>query len=324
MVLAGEVIDLPRPEPGKYPGNLVDRLEAADVVVRVNEEDYDDTVENRYGEMANCESRIRDVLVFTPVYRLESETVESVLALEWDHAITWVFQRDNPVRIVGDLNKSGEVRKAGINNHLHQYRRGRETFLQGRYDAMLVVESDMIVPRDALIRLAAVMDGRDSAGEDQPGLRSKEWSLAGQVGHARPPVDVAYGVYRFRKSDVINVFELYPSKDGILPRNIGESLSVHPHLLKRAMKLGVYPCSGAGFGCTLIRRNVLERLEFRINERNSAHCDTYFCTDVLRAGFRQAAEMRVVCGHVDEDGRILWPDLGQELRVGNQGLGIRN
>jgi len=300
---AGEVIDLPRPTPREYPGGLVDQLEANGVAERVNEEDYEDRMEKRYnltpGPFPTREGeKIKDVMVFTPVYRLESATVEAILGgspstvlkdglgtspvrsagLEWDGSITWILQRDNPL-VVGDQAHSGEARKAGILNNLHQMQRARETFLAGRYEALLVVESDMIPPKDALIRLAAV------------------------------GTDVAYGVYRFRTSDVINIFELYPGK----PNNPGESLSLHPHLLRRAMKLGVYPCSGAGFGCTLIKRRVLERLEFRIDERDSVHADTYFCRDVLQAGFSQAAEMRVVCGHKDESGEVLWPELGSVM-----------
>lgn len=289
----GEVIDLPNPLPEHYPGNLVDQLEADGVVERVNEEDYTDTMLARFGSLP-AQPSVRDVMVFTPVYRLESETVESVLNLSWDWAITWVLQRDNPVRIVGDLNKSGEARRQGISNNLHQMQRARETFLQGRYDAMLVVESDIIPPRDALVRLAAMIE---------------------------QGIDVAYGVYRFRTSDVINIFELYPVNNGLGPGNPGESLSIHPHLLRRALRLGVYPCSGAGFGCTLIRRRVLEAVEFRVDERESAHADSYWIRDVLKAGFRSAAEMRVVCGHKDEEGRVLWPKLGEELGIANEGLG---
>jgi len=237
------------------------------------------------------EGKIRDAMVFTPVLRLEAETVKAVFNLSWDGSISWLFQRDNPQEIIGDLARSGGARKAGILNHLHQFKRGRETFLAGRWDAMLVVESDIIPPQDALRRLAAVMNGT-------PRVRG---------------ADVAYGVYRFRASDVVNVFELYPSKNGRMPRNPGESLSVHPHLLKRAVKLGVYPCSGAGFGCTLIRRRVLEEIEFRIEEQNGAHCDSYWIRDVLRAGFSQAADMRVACGHKDTSGEVVWPKLPENL-----------
>lgn len=205
---------------------------------------------------------IHDVMVFTPVYRLEPETVTAVLALQWGGPITWIFQRDNP----GGGGGNGD--------HLHQYQRARDVFLSGSYEAMLVIESDIIPPPDTLKKLAALNS------------------------------DVAYGVYRFRVSNVINIFERYPGTS----RNMGESLTIHPHKLRRAVHVGTTPCSGAGLGCTLIRRNVLEALPFRLEE-NTAHCDTWFNIDVLRGGFSQWADMSVVCGHKDEKGEILWPVL---------------
>lgn len=198
------------------------------------------------------------VQVFTPVYRLEPETVSSILALRWDGPLTWVLQRDNP-------HDDGRL------NILHQYQTGRARFLAGDDDAMLIIESDIIPPPDALEKLAA--------------LRA----------------DVAYGVYRFRASDVINIFERYPGE----PRNEGESLSLHPRKLRRALSAGRTACSGGGLGCVLIRRHVLKEIDFRLGE--AAHCDTYFNRDVLRAGYSQVAEMGVVCGHKREDGVILWP-----------------
>lgn len=198
------------------------------------------------------------VQVFTPVYRLEPETVQAILALRWDGPLTWVLQRDNP-------HSDGRL------NILHQYQIGRERFLAGDDDAMLIVESDIIPPPDALEKLAA--------------LRA----------------DVAYGVYRFRASDVINIFERYPGE----PRNEGESLSLHPRKLERALSARRTACSGGGLGCVLIRRHVLKEIDFRLGE--TAHCDTYFNRDVLRAGYSQVAEMSVVCGHKREDGVILWP-----------------
>ena len=101
---------------------------------------------------------MRDLLVFCPVLRLEPETVTGMFALEWDGPISILLQRDNP---------TGNP----YLDHLHQYQRGREAFLNGRYEGMLVVESDVIVPGDTLRRL---------------------------VGLVQDGADVAYGVYLFR------------------------------------------------------------------------------------------------------------------------------
>ena len=203
---------------------------------------------------------INKVQVFTPVYRLEPETVAAVLALEWDGPIRWIFQRDNPT-------DDGRV------NILHQYQQARLNFLAGDDDAMLIIESDIIPPPDTLRKLAAL------------------------------DADMAYGVYRFRVSNVINVFERYPGR----PRNEGESLSIHPEKLRAALKVKAVPCSGGGLGCVLIKRHVLEEIDFRLGD--VAHCDTYFNRDVMHEGFKQMADMRVVCGHKNEQGEVLWPSL---------------
>jgi hypothetical protein len=54
---------------------------------------------------------------------------------------------------------------------------------------------------------------------------------------------------------------------------------------------------------------VIEAVEFRVDERESAHCDSYWIRDVLKKGFRSAADFGVVCGHKDETGEVLWPRL---------------
>lgn len=206
---------------------------------------------------------MRDVLVFTPVLRLEPETVQALMDLEWEGPLTLCLQRDNPT---GD----------GREDHWHQYERARELFLAGPYEAMLVIESDIVPPRDVLKRLAAL------------------------------EADCAYGVYRFRASNVVNVFERYPVPQ---PRNMGQTLSAKPRLLRAACRAGVTACSGGGLGVILIRRRVLEAIAFRIDGRRGPHCDTFFNKDVLAHGFSQKADMRLVCGHIDEDGTVLWPDL---------------
>ena len=204
---------------------------------------------------------INDVMVYTPVLRLEPETVKAIFNLEWEGPLSLLFQRDNP---------SGDAHE----DVLHQYKRARELFLKGPYDAMMVIESDIIMPVDTLQKLAAL------------------------------DVDCAYGIYRFRKSNVINAYERYPGN----PRNEGESLSLHPDKLAAAMKNNQIRISGGGLGCVLIKRHVLEQIDFRM-EPKGAFCDTYFNRDVMHAGMMQVADLTILCGHIDEDRSILWPSL---------------
>jgi hypothetical protein len=90
---------------------------------------------------------------------------------------------------------------------------------------------------------------------------------------------------------------------------VGESLSLHPKKLRKAIQKGTIPCSGAGLGCVLIKRKVLEVIQFRMEwPEQGGHCDSYFSRDVLRAGFTQKADMSVICGHKTETGEILWPE----------------
>lgn len=208
---------------------------------------------------------MRDVLIFTPVLRLEPETVHSLMMLEWDGKLSILLQRDNP---------TGNP----VQDHLHQYRRGRTAFLQGTYDAMLVIEADIIPPPDTLARLAAL------------------------------DCDLAYGCVAFRSGPphVVNVLERYPQP----ARNIGESISLRPGLWEAAQKTGVIECSGSGLACVLIKRHVLEALEFReVTGAPDVYCDLQWTREAYEAGFSMKADTRVMCGHIARDGTMLWPEV---------------
>jgi len=220
---------------------------------------------------------IKDVLVFTPIrsrdgkfHRFERETQDAVMDFEWDGPIAYLWQRDNPEP------KQRDTRKRAVMNHLHQYQRARRLFLQSEHDAMMIIESDIIPPPDTIKKLAAL------------------------------EADCAYGVYRFRAANVINIFEQYPRP----ARNVGEPLSNFPRKLKKAVDKRIVECSGGGFGCLLVTKEVLKQVPFRTEwPKNGSHCDTFWTNDVYKQGFKMMADMSVICGHVKPDGVILWPDL---------------
>jgi hypothetical protein len=212
-----------------------------------------------------------DVLVFCPIYRLEAETVRALVSLEWEGAISLLLQRDNPYRLADGSND-------GKRNHLHQYQRAQEVFLKGSYEAMLIIESDIIPPADTLARLVEA------------------------------EADLAYGTYLFRQSGTVNLTERY-YKWPAQARNIGESLTIRG-LWRAAKQQGIVEVSGSGLGCLLIRRRVLEETPFDYYDdatMNVNYFDWPWTVEVYRRGYQMKGNAMVWCGHVEENGRVIWP-----------------
>lgn len=168
-----------------------------------------------------------------------------------------------------------------------KYNAGRDRALTGGYDAMLCLESDMIVPPDALTKLAAT------------------------------GADVAYGLYVFRRQP------WHWSAYSVLEGMVGYPLSKVPERA-RVDWGGVVDVDGVGLGCTLIRRHVLEAFPFRAEgERHAdgsrSHCDWYAALDWTDRGYTQRCDTSVLCGHISPIGRdgaawpcVIWPDIHAE------------
>lgn len=154
-------------------------------------------------------------------------------------------------------------------NIIAAYQRIRAVFLADpEYTHLFIVENDILPPPDALAQLLAV------------------------------EADIAFGVYCFRRgTPVVNIMH----KDTTNP------LTAEPAQWKRAFTAGaVVPCTGLGFGCTLIRRHVLERFPFRTSG-GGGDADTWLARDAVKAGLTLKAHLGVVCGHIRPDGVVLWP-----------------
>lgn len=157
----------------------------------------------------------------------------------------------------------------GRANILHSYTKGRQHFLCGGYDDMLIIEHDIIPPPDALIKLQSLQ------------------------------CDVAYGLYCFRR-DPTHPVNVYRHTTGRYP---DQSLSFFKEAYAEAWGNRV-PCSGGGLGCVLVQRHVLESVVFR---GGNAWVDSYFTEDVCVAGYSMKADMTVKCGHVIDNARIVYP-----------------
>lgn len=168
-----------------------------------------------------------------------------------------------------------------------KYNNAREMAIRGNYDAMMTIEADMIPPPNALKRLSKV------------------------------DADIAYGLYVSRHGK--HGWLVYKN---ITERVRGsESMGESPDE-RRSMWGQVIESNGAGLGCTLISREVLEAIPFRETGQWVSN-DWYFSVDAIDKGFTQKHDCSVVCGHIDGY-RTLWPDVAQGYIVTNEGrLDIR-
>lgn len=157
-------------------------------------------------------------------------------------------------------------------NILHNYQKARRMFLAGSWDYLMCIESDMTPPPDVIESLMEV------------------------------DADVAYSLYAFRYSARWSVFKEF---------RLGK---VETYTLDEARAFfgQVIDSPGCGLGATLIKRHVLEALDFR--GYHLVACDGWFAWDCQEAGFIQKCDTGCVSGHLDGE-RWLWPSVEVESMV---------
>jgi hypothetical protein len=155
-----------------------------------------------------------------------------------------------------------------------KYQEAQRHFLAGDWDTFIAVEDDMVLPTDALERLERML-------------------LAG--------VDIAYGLYVLRHG-LSYRWNAYSA----LTEEGGRSVSQERQAAVAAFGQ-IIPVKGVGLGCTAIRREVLEGIDFR---RGGPACnDWYLAVDGEKAGYQQRCDLGLVCGHMtmEPSPRIVWP-----------------
>ena len=134
------------------------------------------------------------------------------------------------------------------------------------FDAVLMVDGDIVIPPDAL------------------------WHMTNPIG------DIVLAPY-IRKRTKRGKSEIF--RAGTLDYTDENNIPMRE--LKKVC--GRIPIKGGGLGCALIRSEVFSRLDypwFRFEDDGVRRLseDFYFCSKAARAGFDIQAECRVICGHV--------------------------
>jgi hypothetical protein len=231
------------------------------------------------------------VLVFTPAhpgYGIKPQTYASIQAAiaGYDGPVDWLISRNDNPHI------------APYENVTHQHNKARAMALAGGYDALLSIEADMIVPPDTIGRLIEA------------------------------DADIAYGLYVWRhKHARWSAYETL----GLWG---GESVSLdHTGAGVRESWGKIIDVAGIGMGCTLIYCDVFDKIKFRLHdgqhswieeefaaeftalnidprrERKQMVCDDWlFALDAQHHDFIQRNNLNVVCGHIDNNDMVLWPD----------------
>jgi len=142
----------------------------------------------------------------------------------------------------------------------------RHKAIQGNYDILVVLETDIIPPRDFIERLLLhqknVVSGAYFIGQ-------------GENSHLMlQQIEVGNG---FR-----NTTNITGGKDILFANN-----KLHQ----------VY---AAGLGCILIHREVFSKFAFRYEKGANAHPDSFFAVDLHRAGVPQYLDASFICEHKNQ------------------------
>ena len=205
------------------------------------------------------------VLVAVPTKRemLYRRAFDSVMALDWDERLDALY-------LLG-----GDASPVYWTNQLVKLNQARDVMLANRYDALLTIDSDIIVPIDALRKLSEV------------------------------EADVVYGTIVLRQV-VWHPWNVNTKLDG---ETMKITFLTDDREAARAAWGKVIDSMGHGQAICFIRRHVLEAFPFRSDKPTHYAADWYLSIDCQQQGFTQKHHLGVICGHIDPDPmKIYWPD----------------
>lgn len=154
----------------------------------------------------------------------------------------------------------------------------RKFFLAKKFEYLFCLETDVLVPEDIVEKLLS--RNKDIVG----GLYLTEYNVT----HVKKDGS------KYSEWEIHPVAEVYSPKMNYL----------RPLPMEVAKKNILARVATIGLGCTLIKRTVLEKTDFRY-EQNWSH-DALFCLDAQQNGFEVFADTSIKCVHVKEDKEMDW------------------
>ena len=151
-----------------------------------------------------------------------------------------------------------------------------QSAINGGYDYVLMVDSDVVLPSDALRNL---LD---------------------------PQADIVLGQYRERKriNDLAQKYTCLYRFGKTINFELEDGISVEEFNSMREQGLNRIEIHGGGCGCILISTEVFKKMEmpyfhYTVYPNGDVLSeDLYFCLEAQKVGFKVYADTRVQCGHI--------------------------
>jgi FkbM family methyltransferase len=192
------------------------------------------------------ERKVKKILIGIPTNKyIESQTFKSLWDLKVPEGYEVDFQMYHGYQIDQIRNLISEWAK--------------------RYDYLLSVDSDIVLPRDALVKMISA------------------------------DKDIISGLYiqRIPGTQTVEVYMDTPN---------GGCTNIPYSLLENK---GIVEIAACGMGCALIKGEVFRRMEYphffyksALDHRNTVSEDVYFCLKARKAGFKVWADTSIKCDHI--------------------------
>lgn len=121
------------------------------------------------------------------------------------------------------------------------------------------------------------------------------WIIQDLMQHNKPVVSGLYHIQHGPKSNLLAQSVLIDDTLGF------ETFNLDPDSADLFVDGRVKRVFSSGIGCTLIKREVFEKIPFRTQAGINLHPDTYFCLDLRKNKIMNYCDTNIICRHENSD-----------------------